>query len=260
MQPNGTERSRTGFVQFLIILIIVFLTLIMVLIWKDGRASLVMVLSILSLGACLYLMARVRGLERGHDQLLETLAHQRGELEAATAERSELEGRHKELTSLYRAISAVNAVSNYNQAFEAVLTAAIDLVHGDTGSLMLVDKDRTHLRFASAVGIREEVLTTVKPRIGEGIAGWVAEHAKPVLLEGSAGSDPRFEDTGRNPELGMGISIPLEGSSAVIGVLNLGITVNDRGRVFTDGDLRFVYIFAQHAAIAVERAQLLGAV
>lgn len=263
----GTIEQRRGrLVQFLIVLIMTFLALILVVAWNSQQAMLIKALVMLSLLACLYAIAQERRLKRMHDDLLREVAGTREQvgdldrkLRSKKVEFVKLEGRLKELTSLYRAISAVNAVAEPEGTYDAVLLAAVDLVGGDCGSLMMVDSKRERLTFAAAIGLDEAVIARSGQMIGEGIAGWVAEHGEPVLLNGKVEDHPEFSNiVPREPELDVAISIPLRLCDATIGVLNLGSTVAAKKLAFSNDELRFAYLFAQHAAIAIERAQLLG--
>ena len=48
---------------------------------------------------------------------------------------------------------------------------------------MLLDEDEEYMVIAAAEGINQEVIAETKQRIGDGVAGWVVEHKKPVLLQ-----------------------------------------------------------------------------
>jgi GAF domain-containing protein len=171
----------------------------------------------------------------------------------------QLESRLQELTSLYRAISTVNAVNDDRETYDAVLRAALDLVGADRGSLMLVDSANKSLVFASAVGLEERILNGPGLRIGDGVAGWVAKKAEPVLLTGDIDEDGPFEMMGKQDgEMNMSMSVPLQLGERVIGVLNLGSSVHAEKQSFSKEELRFAYLFAQHAAIAVDRSKVLG--
>jgi transcriptional regulator with GAF, ATPase, and Fis domain len=260
------ERRRGRLVQFLIVLIMTFLALILVVAWNNDKAMLIKALVMLSLLSCLYAMAQERRLKQMHDDLLREVAGTReqvGELDrklrSKKVEFVKLESRLKELTSLYRAISAVNAVADPRDTFDSVLLAAVDLVGGNCGSLMMVDAKRERLTFAAAIGLDQAVIARSGQKLGEGIAGWVAEHGEPVLLNGNIEDHPEFTNiVPREPELDVAISIPLRLCDETIGVLNLGSTVAAEKLAFSNDELRFAYIFAQHAAIAIERAQLLS--
>ena len=102
--------------------------------------------------------------------------------------------RLRELTALYRAIAAVNAIAEPDAAADSVLVAALDLVGADTGSIMLVDEEGENLVIAAAEGLSRAVVLSTRQRIGEGIAGWVAREAAPLLLNGTARGDERFHN------------------------------------------------------------------
>ena len=64
---------------------------------------------------------------------------------------------------------------------------------------------------------------SLRLKMGEGVAGWVAEHQSPVVLESNAAADPRFkifstliEDTYEAL-----LSVPLVNKGKVIGVINV---------------------------------------
>jgi GAF domain-containing protein len=87
----------------------------------------------------------------------------------------------------------------------------------------------------------------------------VAKHAEPVLLTGDVDEDGPFEMMGKQDgEMNVAMSVPLRLGDRVIGVLNLGSSVHAEKQRFTQDELRFAYIFAQHAAIAVDRAKILA--
>jgi transcriptional regulator with GAF, ATPase, and Fis domain len=265
MELSRIEQQRTGLVQFLVVLIMLILGFILYVSWQQERGILVQALAMLGLLACLYVIAKERSLKRLHDELVHEVVERRHEvdslgekLEAEKVEVIQLGHRLQELTALYRAISTVNAVTEHDQTFDAVLRAALDLVGGDRGSLMLVDSSRESLTFASAVGIDERIVSGTASKIGDRIAGWVAKNAEPVLLTGEIDDDGPFENMGLpDGELSIAISVPLMLGDRVIGVLNLGSTIHADKHRFSRDELRFAYIFAQHAAIAVDRAKIL---
>ena len=161
----------------------------------------------------------------------------------------------KELTDLHRAISTVNAVSTCNETYDAVLRAALDLVGADRGSLMLVDRSNSRLVFASAIGLDDRVLSGPAPGINDGVAGWVANNAEPILLTGDLDESTPFEvTTKRIGEINVAMSVPLRLGDNVIGVLNLGSSAHTSKRWFSADEQRFAYLFAEHAAMALDRA------
>jgi transcriptional regulator with GAF, ATPase, and Fis domain len=266
MDLNKVEQQRSGLVQFLVVLLTLILGFILVISWKQDQGYLTQGLTVLGLLTCLYVIAKERSLRHDHDELLRVITEKRHQVsslgEKLKAEKAgvlKLENRLQELTALYRAISTVNAVTEQSETFEAVLRAALDLVGGDRGSLMLVDSGGQTLSFASAIGLDETLLFGPGPKMGEGVAGWVASNAEPVLITGDAEEDAPYEKMRElDGQMSVAISVPLQLGESVIGVLNLGSTIHADKKQFSRDELRFAYIFAQHAAIAVDRAIVLS--
>lgn len=91
-----------------------------------------------------------------------------------------------------------------------------DRFAADRVSLMLVDGDALVVK--SAVGLREEIVRQTRPRIGEGIAGWVAKHGEPLLLKGAV-EEARFR--GVDPSISSAIVAPLVAVDRIVGVVNV---------------------------------------
>ncbi len=122
---------------------------------------------------------------------------------------------------------------------------------------MLLDEDEEYLVIAAAEGINQDVIAETKQRTGDGVAGWVVEHRKPVLLSGSASQDDRFQSlVDHKAPARYSISAPLQLRDSVLGVINVGIVTDDQDQKFTDYHMRIVTIFAQHASVAIENARL----
>jgi len=94
----------------------------------------------------------------------------------------------------------------------ALIAASID---ANGASIMLVDGAELHLR--ASVGLPKTMLGH-RQRLGEGIAGYVAQSGEAVEVSGTV-RDVRF--TGTDPDAGSALSIPLRVGDRVIGVLNV---------------------------------------
>jgi diguanylate cyclase (GGDEF)-like protein len=91
--------------------------------------------------------------------------------------------------------------------------------------------------------------------VGQGIAGWVAEHAEGLILD-DARTDPRAEAIPGTPAIEESmLVVPLTYEEEVIGVL---VLVKVGQRQFSDGDLRLLTILAGQAANALAKARLLA--
>jgi sigma-B regulation protein RsbU (phosphoserine phosphatase) len=97
----------------------------------------------------------------------------------------------------------------------------------------------------------------VKLKMGEGIAGWVAQNRKAVMVEDAQG-DPRLSkraDKHRGLTTRTLICVPLVYQEELLGVLSV---LNSRGKSFFDNDdLAVLESFADLAAVAIIRSRLL---
>ncbi len=263
MELAQIETQRTGLVQFLIVLIMIFLGLILYIAHDKVPGYTVPTLAVLSLLSCLYVMAKERRLVRQHNELASEVRYEKRhvgyldkKLKAERTESEQFESQLKELLEIYRALMAVNETADPKHTSDAILRAALDLVGGDCGSVMMLDEGRKNLSFAAMHGLAGTPRDQKQP-VADGIAGWVATHGEPVLIDGKASEDPRFSNLlERHTPISISMSVPLKIRGEVCGVLNLGITEAKEKANFDEEDLRSAAIFAQHAAMALENARL----
>ncbi|MBI2153656.1 MAG: GAF domain-containing protein [Candidatus Rokubacteria bacterium] len=143
-----------------------------------------------------------------------------------------------------------------------VLERTMRAVRGTVGSIMLLDRDRQKLRIVAARGVTDSVLADVELRVGSGIAGRVAQHGDPILVE-NIESDPRFAKD-HHPAYGGGsfICMPIRVADRIIGVINLarrehGMPGLGGASSFTPTDLQFLNALMTYVAYALDNARLL---
>ncbi|MFN3699379.1 MAG: transporter substrate-binding domain-containing protein, partial [Dictyoglomus sp.] len=103
---------------------------------------------------------------------------------------------------------------------ESLLREILDLVDADAGSIMVYDEEDNLLRIVAGIGLPEEVIRNTVLRIGEGIAGWVAEYREPLVLE-DVYKDRRFVIIEPRFEIKSSICYPLIHENKLVGVLNI---------------------------------------
>lgn len=125
-------------------------------------------------------------------------------------------------------------------------------------SLLLVDSGQGELVFARVVGRAAEALTGQRLKIGEGVAGWVAQHGVSAVVENPAQDSrwtPRLDVmTGFKTE--SIVAVPLRSGDKVFGVIELLNRL--AGGAFSAYDMRVLSTIADFAAIAVEKAYYLA--
>jgi PAS domain S-box-containing protein len=145
-----------------------------------------------------------------------------------------------------------------DQLLNKILGLSAEVVQAETGSLLLLD-ERTHeLVFDVALGEAGHQLKTIRLKIGEGIAGWVAEKNEPLILNDPA-KDPRWTRRGDQKTQFVTRSIlcvPLVHQGRLLGVVQ---AINKRDpNGFAKEDLGILKAFAAQAAVAIQNARLLS--
>lgn len=102
-------------------------------------------------------------------------------------------------------------------------------------SLMIFDEPSDSLRIAAFRGIHPEIARGVRVRRGDGIAGWVAHHRKPLFMRSREVEGPGAHTGQDNYNSDSYICVPLVYNGQLFGVLNL--SNKTRGDVFDEIDL-----------------------
>ncbi len=152
------------------------------------------------------------------------------------------------LRSLYEVGSTLGTSLRLEDVLKKVMDEAITLLGAENGSLMLVDEVRSELKMLVAQGLDEQIVTTTRVNLGEGISGWVAQEGQPRLLSRTS-SEFNAGDAAESA-----MCVPLKSKDRCIGVLNLS-GCRDGGD-FVEEDLKILTILASHAAAAIDIAQL----
>jgi signal transduction histidine kinase/HD-GYP domain-containing protein (c-di-GMP phosphodiesterase class II) len=97
-----------------------------------------------------------------------------------------------------------------------------EIMNARIASLMLVDEERDELYIKAARGLREEVVCGTRIKMGDSIAGWVAQHGTPLLVT-NVEEDPRFgtRENGHQYETKSLLSVPIKVEGRVVGVINI---------------------------------------
>jgi GAF domain-containing protein len=116
-------------------------------------------------------------------------------------------------------------------------------------SLMVLDDSRETLRIRAQRGIKPELVSQVRVRIGQGIAGWVAHNRKPlfVRVKRDAGNLQHTNQDVYNSD--SFICVPLVHNDRLVGVLNLSNKTG--GEPFDELDLDRAVMAASVIAISL---------
>jgi len=171
----------------------------------------------------------------------------------------------QELGSLRASVRALSALQDIIQRMtpdvdplvliDDLLASALKAVGSSDGSLLLRDEETDEMVFAVVHGEARERLTGYRLPKGAGIAGWVAEHRRPLVVR-NVREDHRFYpkvDEAFGFHTRSLACVPLLESQRVLGVLE---AVNKNyDREFTDQDHDLLMVVAHLASIAISRAE-----
>jgi putative nucleotidyltransferase with HDIG domain len=162
------------------------------------------------------------------------------------------EQRVRELTALNRLASALGQDIQLDSLLNRALRQVVSVAGADGGSIMLLDPATDELLIRSAFGLSTEVVSQTRLGPGEGIAGWVAQHRKPLLV--IDGDSEEFRSELMESGVKSALSVPLVSKEHIIGVLNLRRMGSATS--FTQQNMSVVTAFASQLAMAIENAQL----
>jgi diguanylate cyclase (GGDEF)-like protein len=168
---------------------------------------------------------------------------------------SELQGIYhkclKEIEVLNTAASRLIPLKEPDMLYETILDMSVALAEAEKGSLMLLCDDTACLTVKAAKGINRRLLTDIRIRSGEGIAGWVFREGVPLVMDDIEKNEWGFPKRHKY-RTGSFISVPLKLGEKTIGVLNMSDKIT--GEVFSAEDMALISSFAAYATIALERS------
>jgi len=161
----------------------------------------------------------------------------------------------RRLAILTDVVKTANSILEPRKVIELVVEKIRQLIPSEAWSLLMVDEEKQELVFEAALGAKGRDVTAFRLKMGEGVAGWVAQTGKPAIVNDAA-RDPRFTarvDTRTQFETRSILCAPLVSRGRTIGVLEI---INKRGGGFTRHDLSLLLTLVEPCAIAIENAIL----
>ncbi len=173
--------------------------------------------------------------------------------------------RHKDLARLERQInnltklvdinSIINSTLDIRKLLTIIMEIIKDIMETEASTLLLYEEESKDLVFKVALGEAGNELTEkYRVKIGQGIAGWVAETREPVFVN-NVYDDRRF-DPNYDKQTGFTtksmLCTPLLFKGKLLGVIQAINPLHSPG--FTKEDLNLFKVFANQAALAVQNA------
>ena len=161
---------------------------------------------------------------------------------------------YSELIALSRVSAAVSGLRDLDAVFDVALDTVLEVMNGNIGWILLVDEKTQMLDYKVLRGISEKYAQQMRLKVGEGIAGMVAQTGKAVLVE-DLSTDQRAAWPAIISTEGLKafISVPLRARDSVLGVLNVASRLPHH---FTKDDMHLLNAIGDQLGVAIEQAQL----
>lgn len=193
---------------------------------------------------CLYVTLKQKQL----NQVRHVMERDRAELE-------DIRVRLSEISALFGTTTALNLQLKLDAILEIIARRVVAAMGAQQASVMIYNPETGVLETRASYGLESEFARDGRLRLGEGIAGVVAQRREAVLL-GADESDERFRrhyKPARN--ITSALSLPLLVGDRCVGVLNVNrINHPSQFRVHHRDLLR---LFAEHVGSVIDRAEVM---
>ena len=129
-----------------------------------------------------------------------------------------------------------------------ILESATRLTEGEASSLLL-DRDSGKLRFEIALGPKGRDVQKFLLNPGEGIAGWVAEHGRSLIVNDTDTDSRFYADISKSigyPTYSI-LAVPMRVRDETVGVIE--ILNKKQKKYFTQDDLRWLETFRRPSGV-----------
>ena len=152
-------------------------------------------------------------------------------------------------------VKTANSILEPRKVTELIMAKIQHLIPSEAWSMLMVDEEKQELTFELALGAKGKDVSSFRVKMGEGVAGWVAQTGQPTIVNDTS-RDPRFTGKFDNQTQFRTRSIlcaPLISRGRTIGVVEI---INRIGGRFTRSDMDVLLTLVEPCAIALENAIL----
>jgi GAF domain-containing protein len=190
------------------------------------------------------------------DAQLELLATVLSNLFDCVSKYSKISKQVNELNTYLTVSANIQKNLNLNEQLQWVINRCIETVSAAAASVLLLTQDEQNLDFFAVEGEKSNVLSRLIMPAGKGIAGFVLQEQKPVIIN-DCKSSPYFYgqvDSSTGFTTRNMIAAPLNADRQLIGVIE--VLNKNGGQDFTKSDADLVLHIANEVSFAVRNARI----
>ena len=162
----------------------------------------------------------------------------------------------REAQLLSRVVETISAGLDLDRILQGVAQLVTETTETDVCFVHLLDERGRKLQLRGATPPFDTMVGSVELALGEGVAGWVADHGQPAVIVDNKTADPRYRyiPALRGEEFTSMLSVPVVTPMGhLVGVLNVHTRLR---REFTAADVELLRTVAGLVAGAIENARL----
>jgi two-component system, NtrC family, sensor histidine kinase HydH len=162
----------------------------------------------------------------------------------------------RELKALVELSTLINSSLDIQRVLGHAMRCVQEFLDAEASSIFEIDSEKRELFFRLALGDAADRVREVRLKVGQGVAGWVAQTGQPLIIPDTA-KDPRFSqnvDDHSGFKTRSIVCVPMVYAGQLTGVIEV---LNKRsGREFNEDDQEILTVLANQIATAIENARL----
>ena len=157
--------------------------------------------------------------------------------------------RAERLAELTRSLVAAQDVEAYLQA---LVSAAVELTHSETASILELDREANELRFRAVPWYHRDILLAISVPVHASAAGWVTQKATPLVISDVRKDERHFRkvDEASRFQTRSLLAVPLRQRDKVLGVFEALNKADDAH--YTEDDVAILETLAALASAALQ--------
>jgi transcriptional regulator with GAF, ATPase, and Fis domain len=164
---------------------------------------------------------------------------------------------YDQLIDLHKVSRTLASKTTPATLFNRIAQICFEIFDCERVSIMVVDADKHELEVKAAVGHGDmNLVLGARQGIGDGVAGWVAEHRRPLLLGPQINVEKFWRFKPKNEVIFSSMAVPVMFREKLYGVLCVSSRTQEI--FYSQDDLRIVEVMAWNAAVSIRHVELLG--